>query len=60
MILMMSIRCSKHVEDTKNWIENIQLKSVIFVGLHYKILSQGTVQKKHKERNLFSYNSNKT
>ena len=41
--------CSKHVEDMKNWIETLIWKSVHFVGLHYIIVSQCTVQKHNKK-----------
>jgi len=37
--------CSKHVEDTKNWIETLILKTADFVGLHYIIVAQCMVQK---------------
>jgi len=35
VFLMMNIKCTKHVEDTKNLIKTLFLKSVHFVGLHY-------------------------
>jgi hypothetical protein len=45
----MNMRCSKHVEDTKNWIKSLMKKSVHFVALRYVIVSQYTLQK-HKVR----------
>jgi hypothetical protein len=35
VFLKMNIRCSKHVEDKKNRIKTLILKSVHFVGQHY-------------------------
>jgi hypothetical protein len=37
VFLMMNTWCLKHLEDTKNWIKTLILKSVHFVGLHYTI-----------------------
>ena len=37
VFVMMNTWCSKHVEDLKNWIKTLILKSVHFVGFHYKI-----------------------
>ena len=45
VFLMMNTLSSKHVEDTKNWIKNIDLKSVHFVGLGYIIKSECRVHK---------------
>jgi hypothetical protein len=44
--LMMNTWCSKHVEDTKEWIKTLFLKSVHFIGLHYIIVSQYKVKNK--------------
>jgi len=38
VFLMMNTWCSKRVDDVKNWINTLILKSVHFVGLHYIIL----------------------
>jgi hypothetical protein len=47
VLLMMNIRWSKHVEDKKNCIKTLKLH---FVGQHYVILSQCTVQKNTQNR----------
>ena len=49
VVLKMNPRGSKHVhvEDAKNWIKALILRSLHFVGLHYLIVSQFKVQKKN-------------
>jgi hypothetical protein len=41
---MMNTRCSKHVEDNKNWIKTLILRAH-FVGLPYLIVQKYTVLK---------------
>jgi hypothetical protein len=45
VFLMINIWCSKHAEDTKNWIKTFE--KCTFVGLHHISVSQCTVQKKN-------------
>ena len=45
VFLMMNTWCSKHVEDTENWIKTLIWKRVHFVGLRYIFVSQCKVQK---------------